>query len=89
MWEPRRLTTLWAFTACYSESFTFFQDYVVLKRNGCLLWCHIQAERDKAQTRIRTTEFRAFVKPRLHHVDVTRKNCLFGHIERESLISLH
>jgi hypothetical protein len=24
MWEPRRLTTLWAFTACYRNSFTFF-----------------------------------------------------------------
>jgi hypothetical protein len=24
MWEPRRLTALWAFTACYRESFTFF-----------------------------------------------------------------
>jgi hypothetical protein len=23
MWEPRRLTTLWAYTACYSCSFTF------------------------------------------------------------------
>jgi hypothetical protein len=22
MWEPRRLTTLWAFTACYKDSFT-------------------------------------------------------------------
>jgi hypothetical protein len=21
MWEPRRLTTLWAFTACYRDSF--------------------------------------------------------------------
>jgi hypothetical protein len=24
MWEPRRLTTLWAFTACYRDNFTFF-----------------------------------------------------------------
>jgi hypothetical protein len=24
MWEPRRLTTLWASMACYSDSFTFF-----------------------------------------------------------------
>jgi hypothetical protein len=23
MWEPRRLTTLWAFTACYRDSFSF------------------------------------------------------------------
>jgi hypothetical protein len=25
MWEPRRLTTLWAFTACYRDSFTFYE----------------------------------------------------------------
>jgi hypothetical protein len=24
MWEPRRLTTLWASTACYMDSFTVF-----------------------------------------------------------------
>jgi hypothetical protein len=24
MWEPRRLTTLWASTACYRDSFTFY-----------------------------------------------------------------
>jgi hypothetical protein len=23
MWEPRRLTTLWAFMACYGDNFTF------------------------------------------------------------------
>jgi hypothetical protein len=27
MWEPRRLTTLWAFMACYKDSFTFFYLY--------------------------------------------------------------
>jgi hypothetical protein len=25
MWESRRLTTLWASTACYSDSFTFYR----------------------------------------------------------------
>jgi hypothetical protein len=24
MWEPRHLTLLWAYTACYRDSFTFF-----------------------------------------------------------------
>jgi hypothetical protein len=24
MWDPQRLTTLWAFTACYRDSFTFY-----------------------------------------------------------------
>jgi hypothetical protein len=23
MWKPRRLTTIWALTACYRDSFTF------------------------------------------------------------------
>jgi hypothetical protein len=27
MWEPRRLTSLWAFTACYRDSFTFTVRY--------------------------------------------------------------
>jgi hypothetical protein len=24
MWEPHRLATLWAFTVCYRDTFTFF-----------------------------------------------------------------
>jgi hypothetical protein len=28
MWEPRPLTPLWAFTACYRDSFTYF-TYVI------------------------------------------------------------
>jgi hypothetical protein len=28
MWEPRRLTTLWAFTACYRDNFNFFYLYL-------------------------------------------------------------
>jgi hypothetical protein len=27
MWEPQRLTTLWASIACYKDSFTFFTSY--------------------------------------------------------------
>jgi hypothetical protein len=46
MWEPRRFTTLWAFTACYRDIFTFF---CTIKRNlgihiGSLLLleqCHL------------------------------------------------
>jgi hypothetical protein len=26
MWEPQRLTTLWAFTACYRDGFTLLND---------------------------------------------------------------
>jgi hypothetical protein len=25
MWEPQPLTPLWAFTACYRDSFTFYE----------------------------------------------------------------
>jgi hypothetical protein len=31
MWDPQRLTTLWAFTACYRDSFSF---YVVQTGSG-------------------------------------------------------
>jgi hypothetical protein len=27
MWEPRRLTTIWAFTACFRDSFTFTSTF--------------------------------------------------------------
>jgi hypothetical protein len=30
MWEPRFLTTLWAFTVCYRQSFPFFFFYLLL-----------------------------------------------------------
>jgi hypothetical protein len=30
MWEPRRVTTLWAFTACYRDSFTFLLFTLIL-----------------------------------------------------------
>jgi hypothetical protein len=33
MWEPRRLTSLWAFTACYRDSFTSFFTEGILKGN--------------------------------------------------------
>jgi hypothetical protein len=30
MWEPRRLTNLWASTACYWDFFTFYFYYFVI-----------------------------------------------------------
>jgi hypothetical protein len=39
MWEPRRLTTLWCFTACYRDSFTFIlplPGYIV---DPLCSWC--------------------------------------------------
>jgi hypothetical protein len=37
MWEPQHLTTLWASTACYRDSFTFthfllYQGYIAVRR---------------------------------------------------------
>jgi hypothetical protein len=31
MWEPRRLTTLWDFTACYRDSFTLKKNFMVIR----------------------------------------------------------
>jgi hypothetical protein len=30
IWEPRRLTTLWASTACYRDSFTFYVHFLIV-----------------------------------------------------------
>jgi hypothetical protein len=37
MWEPRRLTILWAFTACYRDRFTFYLGYDNVLSGGWLL----------------------------------------------------
>jgi hypothetical protein len=34
MWEPRRLTTVWAYTACYRDSFFCMYVFFRLMRNG-------------------------------------------------------
>jgi hypothetical protein len=34
MWEPRRLTTLWASTACYRNSFTFYWAFRLCPSSG-------------------------------------------------------
>jgi hypothetical protein len=31
MWEPQHLTTLWAFMACYRDSFIFFSEWRIGK----------------------------------------------------------
>jgi hypothetical protein len=47
MWEPRRLTTLWAFTACYRDSFTLhlilYKPFLALKYeyNSELNWTKV------------------------------------------------
>jgi hypothetical protein len=38
MWEPRRLTTLWASTACYRDNFTFTTSW---KHRNCI-WATIR-----------------------------------------------
>jgi hypothetical protein len=36
MWGPRRLTSLWAFTACYRNNFTLPYPSIFIRRNICL-----------------------------------------------------
>jgi hypothetical protein len=41
MWEPRRLTTLWAFAACYRDSFTFtFLYYIHIRTDMQVFYAH-------------------------------------------------
>jgi hypothetical protein len=42
MWEPRRLTTLWASTACYRDSFTFFPLYNVIRGRNIVGQCRVK-----------------------------------------------
>jgi hypothetical protein len=35
MWEPRRLTTLWASTACYRDSFIFLPFIIIIINVTC------------------------------------------------------
>jgi hypothetical protein len=50
MWEPKRLTTLWASTACYTGSFPFFtfmkmegdDRYLVRETMSEFVWNHFQ-----------------------------------------------
>jgi hypothetical protein len=30
MWEPQHLTALWASTACYRETFTYFYFFIII-----------------------------------------------------------
>jgi hypothetical protein len=39
MWEPRCLTTLWTFSACYRDSFTLFIESTAPEMLGCV--CHL------------------------------------------------
>jgi hypothetical protein len=32
MWEPQRLTTLWASTVCYRDSFSYINNKIKLRR---------------------------------------------------------
>jgi hypothetical protein len=46
MWKPRRLTTLWAFTACYGISLPFFNFYSSNHWQMCSNeWCTLGADR--------------------------------------------
>jgi hypothetical protein len=45
MWEPRRLTILWASTACYRDSFTFYTAFLCsLFNNAAIVTLHTSVE---------------------------------------------
>jgi hypothetical protein len=45
MGEPQRLTNLWAFMACYRDSFTFFfKEIMAGKTSGKMTWREIQTK---------------------------------------------
>jgi hypothetical protein len=41
MWEPRRLTTLWAFMACYRDSFLPLHDTIIVTEKPDLKMAHM------------------------------------------------
>jgi hypothetical protein len=41
MWEPQHLTTLWASTACYRDSFTLLPLIQKIKRTTFLVTCSL------------------------------------------------
>jgi hypothetical protein len=45
MWDPQHLTALWAFTACYGDSFTFIYDMSFLQMFLPELYTHFTAMR--------------------------------------------
>jgi hypothetical protein len=75
MWEPRRLTTLWSFTACYRDRFTFtFYLYVVNTRahsgpsSGLSAWGYRKLPHPRQYSYSETLSFRlkVFVHVFLH-----------------------
>jgi hypothetical protein len=48
MWDPQRLTTLWAFTACYRDSFTFIFTYVLIITGAIFIGFSLQGKLNAA-----------------------------------------
>jgi hypothetical protein len=59
MWEPRRLTILWASTACYRDSFIFFIEEVIVSVTTAvdLIECLAPCRVDMADSSTLTREF--------------------------------
>jgi hypothetical protein len=57
MWEPRRLTTLWASTACYRDNFTFYLlfRYVMISASNFQEEAEIEFRLNKILRRIQET----------------------------------
>jgi hypothetical protein len=87
MWEPRRLTTLWASTACYRDSFTFlpvFWTYAVsyLRVTG-VLCAKYSAEIKNAWRYTSTSSYNFIVWCLIKH----RDNFTFIHVIRNDRVA--
>jgi hypothetical protein len=69
MWEPRRLTTLWAFTACYRESFAF---------TFCLCSLYIMCKQTTSRRQINSVQDDVQIVPIINNVIIYQSE--FSHI---------
>jgi hypothetical protein len=68
MWEPRRLTTLWASTACYRDSFTFIISVASFWKTDTTVYILIFSTRCRRRViSPSSVPYRWFDKPTIHH----------------------
>jgi hypothetical protein len=75
MWDPQRLTTLRAFTACYRDSFTFYSRYI-LRWKWTSKKIHLNDANESVRwSRIEKAKF--YVKKRTSIVCIFQYNSIF------------
>jgi hypothetical protein len=52
MWEPQHLTTLWAFMACYRDSFTFYLNFLSLQFSVLYIKIHCPSHQPQIETSV-------------------------------------